>query len=173
MNNWKEFVYVGLSALLSVFLFIKVGWNESIPIHWGLDGKPNGFAPSWLFITLYPLFVLLIVHVVKKRSGNPEKLIGGDVDLTVLIASSVLLVMQLVIIALSTEVVSGNPLYFSIFILGALISVVGNYYSKTLANEEYDNFNGRKNESNVRLRVGTIMFLVGVLTLLVGFIGLV
>ncbi len=64
-----------LAAALSFTVFLAVSFARlpsAVPVHFGLDGSPNGYMPKGLFLVLTPLLLAglaAIVFTTKPGSG--------------------------------------------------------------------------------------------------------
>jgi uncharacterized membrane protein len=67
-------VWLALLVLLAVLGLATVPWEASVPIHWSLDGQPDGFAPGWIAV-LTPVaagVLLLLLLLVIQRTGSDK-----------------------------------------------------------------------------------------------------
>lgn len=61
------FLIITIIITLLPLLFGVFTWNrlpESIAIHFGLDGKPNSWAPKWVAVFALPLLLLVVQLIV-------------------------------------------------------------------------------------------------------------
>ena len=78
-----SFVVVGLMLALSAWAWTQLPADASIPIHWGVDGQPNGFAPKPIGLFLLPLITALIAALfaviprIEPRRAEPRALRQG------------------------------------------------------------------------------------------------
>ena len=74
-----SFVVVGLMLALSAWAWTQLPADASIPIHWGVDGQPNGFAPKPIGLFLLPGITALITALfaviprIEPRRANLER----------------------------------------------------------------------------------------------------
>jgi uncharacterized membrane protein len=109
-----------------------------LPIHWGLDGRPDRFAPAPLALLLSPVAaaVLTLLFAVLPKIMPPQ----GDLTrsrVPYAIASTGTVAMLLVLHVLLIASALGAPVNVSgaaIAATGALIAVIGNYLPKTRYN---------------------------------------
>lgn len=143
-------IWTAIAALLSAGIAFYT-WNQlpetgDIPVHWGLDGRPDRFAPkseALFFVFLMPatiLFVgalLAVVPLVDPRKGNIEA--GRKAYLATWIGTLILLALVNAGICVSmlgaaSETSPPNEaVRFIIAGCAALMIVIGNYLPKTRA----------------------------------------
>ncbi len=135
MNRRPFLVYsaavLGVMTIASAWAWIQLPAGASIPIHWGIDGQANGFAPKEIGLLLLPvvlLFVDLMLTVIPRiepRRANLERS-GKAYGATWIGVVSVLGAIHLLIVAvaLGAQLDVGRLVLISV---GALFVVVGNY----------------------------------------------
>lgn len=151
----KPYIRTGLAwsavaAILSVGLTVYT-WSQlpeaaEIPVHWGIDGRPDRFAPkdaamAMLMIVPGAIFLtgimLALVPSLDPRKGNIE--IGRKAYLATWIGTAALLASVHAGICVATLKSTGGadlPNEFVRYVIagcGLLIIVIGNYMPKTRA----------------------------------------
>lgn len=149
----KPFIRTGL-AWTAVAAILSAGiaawtWNAlpatgDIPVHWGIDGRPDRFAAKaevWKFLLMMPAavfllgIVLAIVPMVDPRKANIEA--GRKAYLATWIGTATLLTLVHAGICVSmlqagTDfVMPDNTVRFVIAGTAVLMIVIGNYMPKT------------------------------------------
>ncbi|MEQ9506668.1 MAG: SdpI family protein [Hyphomonas sp.] len=149
----KPFIRTGL--IWSAIAFILSGgialytWNAlpstgDIPVHWGLNGQPDQFAPkaeAWPYIALMPGVVLLIglllavVPMLDPRKGNIET--GRKAYLATWIGTLILMTLihggicAAMLQASGEASLPNDAVRYVIAGCAALMIVIGNYLPKT------------------------------------------
>ena len=126
-----------LMAVASVWALTRLP-DAPLPIQWGLDGRPDAFAPPALALLLPPAvaLVLTLVFAWLPRIMPPQ----GDLSRSRLpwaIASTGTVAMLLVLHVLLIAYALGAPVNVSaagMAATGALVAVIGNYLPKTRYN---------------------------------------
>lgn len=151
----KPYIRTGLAwsavaAILSVGLTVYT-WSQlpeaaEIPVHWGMDGRPDPFAPkdaaiAMLMIVPGAIFltgiILALVPSLDPRKGNIE--IGRKAYLATWIGTAALLATVHAGVCAATLKSTGDadlPNEFVRYVIagcGLLIIVIGNYMPKTRA----------------------------------------
>ena len=79
--NCRPAVIVSGIAILVMLGFSAWAWPQipdgaRVPIHWGLDGQPNGWAPKWVALLISPAIaavvaiVLGVIPAIEPRRSN-------------------------------------------------------------------------------------------------------
>ena len=125
---------IGAMTLLGIWAWLQLPADAQIPVHWGLDGQPNGYAPKTVGLFLLPLITLGIaavfwaIPVIEPRRANIEK--SGKAYAAIWVA--VVLLMAAVDVA-TTAAALGATFDISLVVLvatGLLFIVIGNYLPK-------------------------------------------
>ena len=72
-------VVVAAMLVLGAWAWLQLPADAQVPIHWGVDGQPNGYAPKTIGLFLMPLItigvaaVFWVIPVVEPRRVNIEK----------------------------------------------------------------------------------------------------
>ncbi len=138
--NLRAFLVVAAAVVAvmlagSVWAWPQIPDDAQVPIHWGLDGQPDGFAPKAVGLLGMPAFalvlaaVLAIVPRVEPRRDNLER--SAPAYRTAITAIVVVLgVVHLAAIAAATgrDVEIGAVVPVTV---GAVFVVIGNVLGKT------------------------------------------
>jgi uncharacterized membrane protein len=135
MNRRPMIIYsgvvVGAMTLLSVWAWTQLPAGAQVPIHWGIDGRVDGYAPKDVGLFLLPLVtagvaaLLAVIPRFEPRRANLER--SGKAYGAIWIAVVTLLGA---IHVLAIAVALGAELEVSRLILigaGLLFVVIGNY----------------------------------------------
>ena len=135
MNRRPMIIYsgvvVGAMTLLSVWAWTQLPADAQVPIHWGIDGRVDGYAPKDVGLFLLPLVtagvaaLLAVIPRFEPRRANLER--SGKAYGAIWIAVVTLLGA---IHVLAIAVALGAELEVSRLILigaGLLFVVIGNY----------------------------------------------
>lgn len=136
--NKKQLLLTSIIILLPVVagLFLYNQMPDNIAIHWGVDNKPNGFAPKLLAIVGMPIFLwlinLLVIFMVNvdPKNANQNKKIQWLGPWIVAIIAFVVQVMT-ILAAIGKPVNVGMMVTI---IIGFTYMVVGNYLPKATRN---------------------------------------
>jgi uncharacterized membrane protein len=129
---------IGAMTLLGIWAWLRLPADAQIPVHWGLDGQPNGYAPKTVGLFLLPLITLGIaavfwaIPVIEPRRANIEK--SGKAYAAIWVG--VVLLMAAVDVA-TTAAALGATFDISLVVLvatGLLFIVIGNYLPKVRPN---------------------------------------
>lgn len=176
-TRWGIWITAVLPLLAAAFAWGRL--PDTIPIHWGLDGQPNGWAGrNMIFllgsISLIITLIMVIAAKIDPKRANIEKKYG--------IYETVIVLVNLMILAMIGVTVTEalNPGTLDIgktitLIVGILFAVMGNYIPKvkqnytigvrtswTLADEDNWRYTNRIG--------GMLMFAAGVLLILASFL---
>ena len=127
-----------IAAGFSAWAWGQIPSDTQVPIHWGLNGQPNGWAPKWVALAIMPITILVIggifagIPYVDPRRPNLVR----SSTAYLWIASAAIAVITVAHIA-STAVVLGAKLDIGrivSLIVGAMFAVIGNFLGKTRSN---------------------------------------
>jgi uncharacterized membrane protein len=133
-----SFVVVGLMLALSAWAWTQLPADASIPIHWGVDGQPNGFAPKPIGLFLVPGITALITALfaviprIEPRRANLER--SGTAYRATWVG---VVTLMGVVHAAAIAAALGAEFDISRVVLigvGALFVVIGNYLPKVQSN---------------------------------------
>jgi uncharacterized membrane protein len=131
-------VVIAAMMLLGVWAWLQLPATAQIPIHWGADGQPNGYAPKTVGLFLLPLITLGVaavfwaIPVIEPRQANILK--SGKAYQAIWAGTLVLLaVIDLVTTAMALG--ATFDIILIVFVaVGALFIVIGNYLPKVRPN---------------------------------------
>lgn len=123
---------------ISAWAWGRVPDNAQVPIHWGIDGQPNGYAPKWVGFLFTPaLGVVLggVFLVIPRIDPRREHLIAST-RAWVAITGSAMVLLLLVHAAVIAAVLGasfdmGRVVAIAV---GGLFAVIGNFLGKTRSN---------------------------------------
>ena len=131
-------IVVGLMTVLSAWAWTQLPADASIPIHWGVDGQANGFAPKPIGLFLLPAITIAITALfaviprVEPRRANLER--SGTAYRATWVA---VVTLMGVIHAAAIAAALGTQFDITRVVLsgvGALFVVIGNYLPKVRPN---------------------------------------
>jgi uncharacterized membrane protein len=127
-------VVVGMLAV-SAWAWPQIPDGAQVPIHWGIDGRANGWAPKWQGLLLLPAMtggialVLAFAPRVDPRSGNIPR--SATAYWAIAVAALVLMAVIHVAAVLAATGRSVNIGLIVSLAVGGLFVVVGNFLGKT------------------------------------------
>ena len=169
----KKMLWPTLVGLLPIVMGLAVYSKlpEKMPIHWGLDGEPNGYATKLVGVLLIPL-IMIVTNIIVQFSlqianTTNEKL--ARVMTWLLPALS--LVIQFLVLAESLGYHLDVAL-ITMVIVGIIFILLGNYIPKTSQNRVVG-FRFPKTMSNPdnwqkTNRIGAIMLVISGLIMIIG-----
>ncbi len=130
---------IAIQVIIAIAAFPSL--PSAVPIHWGINGQPNGYGPKWVATLLWPLmsiglYVLLrVLMIIGPRLGSRSNLVANARVRDVIVMG---IILFLLIIQLSTTVsILGMPIDI-IFITNLAMSVLfiglGNFMGKLRRN---------------------------------------
>lgn len=130
-------VLIVVLALLTLAGFVLVPLEGNLPIHWGLDGRADGFAPAPLALLLPALMAAIVLGALfgLRAAGFGKDLEAGRH----LNAAATSFILLLAIGLLGGTIAIGMGFGVDMprliaFLLGAMLLVLGNYLPKTQPN---------------------------------------
>lgn len=127
-------VVLGMLAV-SAWAWPQIPDGAQVPIHWGIDGQPNGFAPKWQGLLMLPALtagialVLAFAPRVDPRAGNIQR--SATAYWAIAVAALVLMVVVHVAAVLAATGRAVNIGMIVSLAVGGLFVVVGNFLGKT------------------------------------------
>ncbi len=130
-------VFLG-SLAVSLWAWGQIPDGAQIPIHWGINGQANGWAPKSVGLLLLPGIILVMgivfgaIPYVDPRRNHQER----STTARLWIMGAVLIVMGAVHVAATLTVV-GAPVDIGrvvVVAVGGLFVVIGNYLGKVRSN---------------------------------------
>jgi uncharacterized membrane protein len=131
-------VVVGLMLALSAWAWTQLPADASIPIHWGIDGQANGYAPKLIGLLLLPAITIgiaalfAVIPRVEPRRANLERS-STAYRATWIGVVTLLGVIQAAIIAAALGATFEVDRVVLVGV-GALFIVIGNYLPKVRPN---------------------------------------
>lgn len=131
-------VVIGAMILVSLFASAGLPTNQKFPIHWGADGKPNGFGNKYVAFysipatTVFVVFLLAIVPRIEPRKSNLERSVKPYVALWMGVLGIMVLTHIFVVAASKGHLV--NIANIVPLAVGILLMVIGNYLGKIQSN---------------------------------------
>ena len=132
--NW---LLIALVALVTAVGFALVPLDHDLPIHWGISGEADGFAPApvALLMPLAILVVLLVLFVAIRRARLRADFAAGrfviDAAISGLAGLSLVLAVATVLIGVGAEVDMPRIVCLAVT---ALFVIIGNALPKTRPN---------------------------------------
>jgi uncharacterized membrane protein len=134
-----------LSAIVVAILFIVSAWawtqlpaDAQVPIHWDIDGTPDGFASKTIGLLLLPLItagvaaLFWIIPIIEPRRAN---ILKSEKAYTAIWLGIVLLLAAVDLVAVAAAMGSGLNVSTIVPIgVGALFILIGNYLPKVRPN---------------------------------------
>ena len=129
---------VGAMTLLSAWAWTQLPAGAEVPVHWGLDGRIDGYAPKEIGLFLWPILatalaaLLAVIPRFEPRRANLERSgkAYGAIWVTVVTLLGGLHVL-FVAAALGTDVDISRVVLIGV---GVLFLVIGNYLPKVRPN---------------------------------------
>jgi len=69
-------LFVLASVAIGLIALAEVGPTAMVPVHWGLDGQPDGYGPAWLSLLVVPVMqvglvaLLAVIPRLEPRRAN-------------------------------------------------------------------------------------------------------
>ncbi len=139
----RPLVIVGSAAVIGMLILSAWAWPQipddaQVPIHWGIDGTPDGYGPKWLGLLGIPILTALVVALLlviprfEPRRTNLERSATAYVAVGIAVTLFVTaLHVAAVLAALGEDVNLGMVASIGI---GLAFVVMGNYLGKTRSN---------------------------------------
>ncbi len=133
-------IVVSVAGMLavSVWAWGQIPDSAQIPIHWGLDGQPNGWAPKWLGLLLTPgLGVVLggVFLTIPRFDPRREHIVASNQAWVAITGAAMLLLLAVhvlvIALTLGATIDLGRVLGVGI---GLMFAVIGNFLGKTRSN---------------------------------------
>jgi uncharacterized membrane protein len=133
------------SGVIVLFMLAVSAWawpripdDARVPIHWGIDGQPNGWAPKWIALLITPgigaviALILGVIPAVEPRRANLAR--SSGFYLTAWLGALVLLAgvhVAAIAVALGTSLDIGR---IAVVAVGLLFVLIGNVLPTTRSN---------------------------------------
>jgi uncharacterized membrane protein len=136
-------VIVGGALVLAMLAVSAWAWPQipadaQVPVHWGVDGRPDGYGPKWLGLLSIPALSLGIVALLaviprfEPRRRNLERSATAYVAIGIAIVT---FLAALHVFAVASALGSDVDISaIALFGAGALFIVIGNFLGKTRSN---------------------------------------
>jgi uncharacterized membrane protein len=127
-----------LQLVIAAWGLSQVGPGATVPIHWGVDGMPNGYAPAVVGFLVAPVIsvvMLLVLVVVPRVEPRRENLLrSGDAYRT--ISTAVLALFALIQVAVVTAGTGRDVLVVPLIGIGVglVFAVLGNVLATVRSN---------------------------------------
>ena len=142
MNRRPAVIVSGIAILvmlgISAWAWPQIPDGARVPIHWGLDGQPNGWAPKWVALLLSPGIAVVIailfgvIPVIEPRRSNLARSSGFYLS-----AWAGAMIVLAVVHAVAVSVALGGTLNVGRVVaiaIGLLYVAIGNFLPKTRSN---------------------------------------
>lgn len=139
MNSIKSAgLIVLLSFAASLYVILQMPADITLPVHWGISGKPDAFADSTLVLLMSPMIMIIItilmaaLKFLEPRKRNLEQSKVG--------MQAVFWAIMVLLIALEAGyllLASGYPVSMFKLVISALglsFMIMGNYFGKVRSN---------------------------------------
>ncbi len=134
--RWRLGLLSTLIPLLATAALLKLRWQtipDRFPIHWGLDGQPNGWANRSLGSTFGPLLLATVLvgsfALLGELTSRSSPGYGGRASMLRTVKSVLLAVcwsLTLLFCAISVLPLTRNPTnYVPLLTMGSLVFVIG------------------------------------------------
>ena len=173
-------VAVTATAGLAALAWVQVPADAQVPIHWGIDGQPNGYAPKAFGLLFTPVLtaglgaLLYLLPRFEPRARNLAR--SGPAYVRVSIAVLGLMVLvQLVVVSAAL----GRPLDTTALLsvgIGILFMVIGNVLGKVRSNFMFGvrtpwTLSSDLAWNRTHRLVGRLFVLLGILVIPAGIVG--
>lgn len=173
-------VTVGLMLGLAAWAWAQIPPGAEVPVHWGIDGQPDGYASKELALLFIPgltVFITGLLFVLPRFEPRADNLArSGPAYLQVSIAVLVLMVAVQLTVVLAAI---GSPLGINIVLgvaTGVLFIVIGNVMGKVRSNFIFGvrtpwTLSSDLSWNKTHRLVGRLFVLLGLATIVVGLVG--
>jgi uncharacterized membrane protein len=131
-------VVVGFLCIVSAWAWTQLPADAQVPIHWDIDGEPNGFASKTVGLLLLPLItagVAALFWVIPSIEPRRANILRSAKAYTAIWIGVVLLLAVVDLVAVAAAMGSGLNVSTIVPIgVGALFIVIGNYLPKVRPN---------------------------------------
>ena len=129
---------IAAMTVLGVWAWFQLPADAQIPIHWGADGQPNGYAPKTIGLFLLPLITVGVaalfwaIPVIEPRRAN---LLKSAKAYQAIWVGTVLLLAAIDLVTTAAALGATFDITLIAFVAtGALFIVIGNYLPKVRPN---------------------------------------
>lgn len=129
---------LAVQLALAAWTLNAVGWDARVPIHWNIDGTPDGFADAWIALAISPAVTAALgplLAFLPRFDPRRENLLRSSTAYVWICGSLLLLLagVQLVI-ALAARDRQFDTVPFIGIGAGAILVVVGSLLGRTQSN---------------------------------------
>jgi uncharacterized membrane protein len=131
-------IVVAAMTVLGVWAWFQLPADAQIPIHWGVDGQPNGYAPKTVGLFLLPLItvgvaaVFWAIPVIEPRRAN---ILKSEKAYRAIWAGTILLLAAIDVVTTAAALGATFDITLVVFVaVGILFIVIGNYLPKVRSN---------------------------------------
>lgn len=131
-------VVVAAMTVLGVWAWFQLPADAQIPVHWGIDGRPNGYAPKAVGLFLLPLITVGVaalfwaIPVIEPRRANILKSRKAYAAIWV---GTVVLLAAIDLAVTAAALGATFDITLVVFVaVGGLFIVIGNYLPKVRPN---------------------------------------
>jgi uncharacterized membrane protein len=127
-----------IAAGMSAWAWGRIPDTAEVPIHWGVDGQPNGWAPKPVALTLMPITILVlggIFAAIPRIDPRRPNLVRSSTAYLWIVGAAIALIT--VVHVVSVAVVLGAHLDIGrivALVVAAMFVVIGNFLGKTRSN---------------------------------------
>ena len=139
----RTLVVVG-GALIASMVAVAAWTLTQIPaqtliaVHWGIDGRADGYAPAWLGLLALPAIAVVVVALLAALPRIEPRRANLDRSLTAYVAVGISVIALIAVLqaALAATALgrSVDVLAVALGGIGVLLVVLGNFLSKTRSN---------------------------------------
>jgi immunity protein, SdpI family len=128
-------VVVAVQLVLAGYALTQLSPDARIAIHWGVDGRPNGYADAWLGLLLLPVTTVVLgpfLAYIPRFDPRAENLARSGSAYRWIVGSALILLGAVQVFVVLAAL--GNQLDVTRFVgvaVGALFVVIGNFLGKT------------------------------------------
>ncbi len=131
-------VSLAVQLALAAWVLATVGWVARVPIHWGIDGAPDGFAKAWVALAITPAITAVLGALLAflPRFDPRRENLARSSTAWVWICGSLLLFLAGVqlVMSLAARDPGLNTAPFVGIGIGAILVVIGSLLGRTRSN---------------------------------------
>jgi uncharacterized membrane protein len=173
-------VTVGLMLGMAAWAWAQIPPGALVPVHWGIDGQPDGYASKELALLFIPgltVFIAGLLFLLPRFEPRADNLArSGPAYVQVSIAVLVVMVAVQLTVVLAAI---GSPLGVNIVLgvaIGVLLIVIGNVMGKVRSNFIFGvrtpwTLSSDLSWNKTHRLVGRLFVLLGLAMIVVGLIG--
>lgn len=131
-------IAVGAMLVLALWGLTQVGLDAQVPLHWGVDGQPNGWGPAWVAFLLLPAIttgLIVLFRVIPRVEPRRENLRLSESAYRTMAIAVVLLMAVIQVLVVLAGVGLAVPLSLVVGLgIGMLFAVLGNVLTTVRSN---------------------------------------